>query len=158
MSRIKIQTIIVFLLALFVTPFGSSESKQDPDFHIYFLDVGQGDAAVVLCGDAAIIIDGGDSQYSSYIFSFLHNTIKIDHIDVMIASHPHVDHVGGLAAALNACTVDIIYSPVIDYDTKAWNSVKKYAQIQGTPIVIPNAGDEFDLGKMHIQFLGPLHF
>ena len=104
-----------------------------------------------------MIIDGVDSQHSSYIYSFLHNTIEVNHIDVMIASHPHMDHVGGLAAALNACNVDLIYSPVLDYDTKAWNSVKKYAEIQGTPIVVPDAGDEFDLGELHVQILGPLH-
>lgn len=104
-----------------------------------------------------MIIDGGDSQHSAYIYSFLHNTIEINHIDVMIASHPHMDHVGGLAAALNACYVDLIYSPVLDYDTNAWNSVKKYAEILGTPIVVPDAGDEFDLGEVHVQILGPLH-
>ena len=138
-------TIFIALLVLFNFSFTSSEAEQNSDLHIYFLDVGQGDAAVVLCEGYAMIIDGGDSQHSAYIYSFLHNTIEVNHIDVMIASHPHMDHVGGLAAALNACYVDLIYSPVLDYDTKAWNSVKKYAEIQGTPIVVPDAGDEFDL-------------
>ena len=150
-------TIFIVLLVLFNFSSASSEAAQDSDLHIYFLAVGQGDAAVVLCEGYAMIIDGGDSQHSAYIYSFLHNTIEINHIDVMIASHPHMDHVGGLAAALNACYVDLIYSPVLDYDTKAWNPVKKYAEIQGTPIVVPDAGDEFDLGELHVQILGPLH-
>ena len=157
MSRIKMFTIFIVLLVLFNFSSASSEAAQDSDLHIYFLDVGQGDAAVVLCEGYAMIIDGGDSQHSAYIYSFLHNTIEVNHIDAMIASHPHMDHVGGLAAALNACYVDLIYSPVLDYDTKAWNSVKKYAEIQGTPIVVPDAGDEFDLGELHVQILGPLH-
>lgn len=104
------------------------------------------------------MVDGGPSSASQFIFSFLRNTLQIDHIDTMIATHPHADHVGGLAAALNACSVDVLYTSEINYDTKAWQSVLKYAEAQGTPVVIPSPGDSFDLGSGSVEILGPLWY
>ena len=125
---------------------------------IYYLDVGQGDSAIITCDDEILMIDGGDSGQSQFIYSFLRNTLDVDHIDVMIATHPHADHVGGLAAALNACSVDVLYASEIDYDTDTWQSVLQYANEQGTQIIIPVAGDEFSIGEAHVEILGPLWY
>ena len=123
---------------------------------IHFLDVGQGDAAIVLCDGDAMMIDGGESKYSQFIYSYLRKTLGLEYLDVMIASHPHADHVGGLSAALNACIVGVLYTSETDYPTKAWNNVMKYAEAQGTPVVIPMPGDIFDLGGAEVEILGPL--
>ena len=150
-----------FLLFAFLI-FGSSLSAHAESsaegLHIYFLDVGQGDAAVIICDGEAMIIDGGDSKHSSYIYSFLRNTLELEEIKIMIASHPHADHVGGLAAALNACPVGVLYTPVIEYDTKTWESVLKYAEAQGTPILIPEPGEELALGNATVTILGPIWY
>lgn len=128
------------------------------DLYVHFLDVGQGDAAIVIADEAVMMIDGGDAKHSSLIYTYLRDTLKIDNIDVMIATHPHADHAGGLSAALNACTVGVIYTPEIAYDTKTWNNVLRYAEAQGTPVIIPMPGDEFDLGGATVEILGPVWF
>jgi competence protein ComEC len=71
----------------------------------------------------------------------------------MIATHPHDDHIGGLAAVLNAVPVDVIYSPVTNWNSKAWDSLFKYASAQGTLIVIPQEGDSFLLGSATVTIL-----
>lgn len=124
-------------------------------FEIHFIDVGQADAAVIICDNEVLMIDGGNSEDSDLIYSYLKNTLKLSHIDYMIATHPHEDHIGGLSAALNACSVGIIYSPVTDYDSKAFRSFKKYALLQGLDFVIPNVGDSFSLGSATVRFLSP---
>lgn len=129
-----------------------AESK----FEIHFLDVGQADAAIIICDDAVMLIDGGNSGDSSLIYSYLKNTLEIEHIDYMIASHPHEDHIGGLSGALNACTVGKVYSPVLDYDSKAFRSLVKYTTKQGKTLTIPTPGDTFSLGSAEVQILGPL--
>ena len=131
-------------------------AHADNALQIYFLDVGQGDSSILICDDEVMMIDGGDPSQSQFIYSFLRNTLALDHIDVMIATHPHADHVGGLSAALNACSVDVLYTPVIDCDSDTWQSVLKYAEEQGTPIIIPEPNDEFKLGKSDVKILGPL--
>ena len=150
-----------FLAFLILPLFFASPSYADileDGLHIYFLDVGQGDAAVILCDGEAMMIDGGDSKHSSFIYSFLRNTLELDEIEIMIASHPHADHVGGLAAALNACPVGVLYTPLLDYDTKTWQSVIKYAEAQGTPILIPEPGDQLSLGDSTVEIIGPIWY
>ena len=65
-------------------------------FTVYFIDVGQADAALIVCDGASMLIDGGNAADSSLIYSFLQKR-GIDHLDYIIATHAHEDHVGGLA-------------------------------------------------------------
>ncbi len=146
----KITTLILILLFL--------TSTATAELTVHFLDVGQGDAAIVLCDGEAMMIDGGESKYSQLIFSYLRKTLNLSYIDVMVASHPHADHVGGLSAALNACQVGVLYTPEADYPSKTWDSVLKYADAQGTPVIIPMPGDVFDLGGATVEVLGPLWY
>ena len=153
--RVSFMVIVSMALSLMVG-FGVAETNSGLEVH--FLDVGQGDATLVLCDGEVLMIDGGDSKASQFIYSYLRNTLEITHIDGMIATHPHADHAGGLAAALNACSVDVLYTSVTDYDTKTWQSVLKYADAQGTPVVIPFPGDSFELGSATVEIIGPLWY
>ena len=121
------------------------------DLSVHFLDVGQGDAALVICDDEAMLIDGGPPSASQLVYTYLREHTQA--ISVMIATHPHDDHIGGLAAALNAVPVDVIYSPVTEWDSKSWQSLEKYADAQGTPIVVPSEGDVFSLGGATVTVL-----
>lgn len=147
---------MIMLLASAMFPFATAE--WDSGLFAYFLDVGQGDSTVIVCDGEVLMIDGGPSSASQFIYSFLRNTLQINHIDVMVATHPHADHVGGLSAALNACAVDVLYTSEINYDTKTWQSVLKYADAQGTPVVIPFPGDSFEIGGATVEVLGPLWY
>lgn len=121
------------------------------DLSVHFIDVGQGDAALVVCDGEAMLIDGGPASASQSVYSYLRQ--EVDSLSAMIATHPHDDHIGGLSAALNAVPVDVIYSPVTNWDSKAWHSLKKYASDQGAPIVIPQEGDSFPLGNATVTIL-----
>lgn len=145
--------VLVFILALLLLVIPATA-----ELAIHYLDVGQGDAAIVLCDGEAMMIDGGESKYSQFIFAYLRKTLNLEYIDVMVASHPHADHVGGLSAALNACQVGVLYTPEADYPSKTWDSVLKYANAQGTPVIIPMPGDEFELGGATVEVLGPLWY
>lgn len=127
------------------------------ELQVHFLDVGQADAALVLCDNATMLIDGGNKGDSSLIYAYLkkHN---VTHLDYIIATHAHEDHVGGLAGALNFATVGIAYCPVTEYDTKAFANFKKYLEKQNVEITIPSAGDSFTLGSASIEILAPINY
>lgn len=133
-----------------------SFAEETEGLRIYYLDVGQADAAVILCEGESLMIDGGNAADSSFIYSFLTKTLHMKHLNYMIASHPHEDHVGGLAGALNACIVDTLYTPTMEYDTRAFQSMMKYAHQQGTSIIVPHPGDSFTVGSAQVTFLAPL--
>ena len=61
------------------------------------LDVGQGDAILIQGGGKTVLIDAGDG--SSPIVDQLRQ-LGIRHLDLIVASHPHADHIGGLTDVL----------------------------------------------------------
>lgn len=131
-----------------------TELPQNSTFEVHYLDVGQGDCSLVLCDGHAMLIDGGEASESSKVYAYLQQH-GVSHLDYMVASHAHSDHIGGLSGALNYATVDTAFCPVTDYDSKTFNSMIKYLDKQGIDITVPSAGDEFMLGSAHVQILSP---
>lgn len=147
--------ILTAVMAMFL--FMVDIASANEEFAIHFIDVGQADAAVILCDDEVLMIDGGNAEDSGLIYSYLSNTLGIEHIDYMIATHAHEDHVGGLSGALNACTVGTVYSPVTEYDSKAFESLVKYVHEQGLELTVPSVGDMFNVGSASVQILSPAY-
>ena len=147
-------TLICILIAGLVAPLLQSESQlpEGSSFQVHFIDVGQADAALILCDDMAMLIDGGNSADSDLIYTYLkkHN---VKHLDYIVSTHPHEDHVGGLSGALQYATVGIAYSPVTSFSTKAFNNFKSALSQQGVTLSVPSVGTRFDLGSATCQIL-----
>lgn len=128
---------------------------ENADFTIHFIDVGQADSALVICDNRAMLIDGGNVADSDLIYTYL-KKLNVQHLDYIICSHAHEDHVGGLSGALNFASVGKVFAPVISYDTRAFSNFVKYVEKQNTSITIPSSGDEFFLGSAKVTILGPV--
>lgn len=129
---------------------------SERDFAVYFVDVGQGDAAVVVCDGKTLVIDGGTDEGGDALCTYLRNTLQPAQIDYMIATHPHADHIGGLPDVLKAYTVKKLYSPVDVYDSRTFERMAQYAADQGLSITVAQAGQSFSLGRAKVEFLAPL--
>lgn len=128
--------------------------SENSSFEVHYIDVGQGDCSLVLCDGEAMLIDGGESSESSKVYSYLRNH-GIDHLEYIVATHAHSDHIGGLSGALNYATVDVALCPVTSYDSKTFDSFVKYLGQQGVSITVPTAGSTFTLGSASVTILGP---
>lgn len=126
---------------------------EDSTFTIRFLDVGQGDATLIECDGHYMLIDGGNKDASSKIYSVLEES-EITHLDMIIGTHADEDHIGGLAGALNFATADLIFCTTNEYDTEAFKDFLKYAEQNGGGIKIPEIGDSYPLGSANVTILG----
>lgn len=120
---------------------------------VHFIDVGQADAIVINC-DNHYMIDGGNSEDSSLIYSYLKDQ-NISYLDYVVCAHAHEDHVGGLSGALSVAKVEQVFAPVTAYDSKAFNSFLKYVKQQGLEITIPTTRFSHILGKRHTPVFCP---
>ena len=135
---------------------GNTGATQAGTLTMTWLDVGQGDAAVIQCGGQSMLIDGGKPEKSSYIYAWLQQH-GLSYLDVIVATHVDADHIGGLSGALNYASVGTAYCPVTTGTTETFQSFVKYLAQQGKQITVPTAGETFPLGGAQVQILGPLH-
>lgn len=138
------------------TATGNIGTAQAGTLMVTWLDVGQGDAAVIQCGGQSMLIDGGKPEKSSYIYAWLQQH-GLSYLDVIVATHVDADHIGGLSGALNYASVGTAYCPVTTGTTETFQSFVKYLAQRGKQITVPTAGETFALGGAQVQILGPLH-
>ena len=140
--------ILIWILVFVLLPLSALA-----DLQVYFLDVGQGDSTLVICDGESMIIDGGPASASEFLYAFIRDTLKLEHMDYVISTHPHEDHVGGISAVLNAVPVDLILSPLTEWNSKKFESMKSLASKQGAPIIVPDEGDTLRLGGATVTVL-----
>ena len=81
------------------------EIQPSQNLTMSFIDVGQGDSIlVILPNTKTLLIDGGERQSSGKVLSTLQE-YGLSYIDVIVATHPHADHIGGLIDVINTVNV-----------------------------------------------------
>ena len=135
------------------TPVTPPEEPQKSSFSIQFINVGQADAALIECDNRYMLIDGGNVADSDVIYTIL-NRKNITKLDIVVATHAHEDHCGGLPGAFQVATADLTLCPVTSYDSKAFENFKRYANEKGNGIVVPEVGDVYQLGTAKITIIG----
>lgn len=128
-------------------------SIEDTDFSITYIDVGQADAALIECEGHSMLIDGGNRDDSDRLYTILEDR-GISYLDLVIATHAHEDHIGGIPGALTYASAGTILTPVTDYDSAIFSTFMDSAQKSGAEIVIPAAGDVYSLGSAQVTILG----
>ena len=137
-------------------PVTTTITPENSTLVVHFIDVGQADAALVLCDGHAMLIDGGNSADSSLIYAYLQNQ-NVSTLDVVVSTHAHEDHVGGLAGALSYAQAKVVYSPVASHDSSAFRKFAQKVSDQGLTITVPSPGAVFTLGSATCTIIGPIN-
>lgn len=131
----------------------AAPASVDAPLSVVFLDVGQGDAALVGFRGHWMLIDGGGRESSQKIYAVLKQR-NITHLDMVIASHPHEDHIGGLSAAFQLADAERVLCPVETYNSKSFENLSRYAREKSTGITVPAPGDVYTLGEAKVEIVG----
>ena len=116
-------------------------------------DVGQGDGLVLNAGSGtAVEIDAGPDPV---LIDRCLSGLGVREIALLVLTHFHLDHVGGIAGVYHERRVRrLLVSPLADPVSGA-EIVKREAAQYGTPIASAPVGDAFDIGRVHLDVLGP---
>jgi competence protein ComEC len=123
---------------------------------VYFLNVGQGDATYIktAAGDD-ILIDGGKNEAGPVVVDYLHQ-LGVDDLEVMIATHPDADHIGGLDTVLHSFKVKAVYAPKVSHTTDTFKDFLLAVKDQGLKINEAKAGVSLSLAEVSAHFVGPV--
>ncbi len=161
------KAILVLLLLFALYLFNAYNEKQNADFYdtyvalpnamaVHFIDVGQGDAALVMLpGGERILIDAGTNDSEMALLAFL-DRHAVTEIDYAIFTHPHEDHIGGADQILDAYTVHHVILTEADAPNSTYHRMMDGIEANGSVIHKAAIGDTYTVGAAEITLLGPL--
>lgn len=109
-----------------------------------------GDAILVTSPDGAtMLIDAGITACGAHLDEYL-NRLGITKINYAVATHPHIDHIGGYLTILNTKTVEQLFMVQIPHSTSTYQNFMSLIRRRSIPYKYLQAGDSFQLGA-HVQ-------
>ncbi|MBQ8928498.1 MAG: MBL fold metallo-hydrolase [Oscillospiraceae bacterium] len=136
-----------------------SITVSDADFQVHMIDVGQGDAVLVIADGNAMLIDAGEPEAAGTVCAYL-EAQEVGRLTYAVATHMHADHIGGMARVLTWCGAGALLEPGFPEDLTPTNTVyERYLDAigeSGTKVRTLYAGDSFRLGSADVQVLGPV--
>jgi competence protein ComEC len=116
---------------------------QDGILHVHFIDVGQGDAIFIQTPVKNILIDGGDR--GDTVVNYLKG-LGINQLDLVVGTHPHADHIGGLINVLQSIPVKEVIDPSVVHTTKTFEDYLTIIDEKDIKFTEGRSGMQRDLG------------
>lgn len=131
------------------------EIPEGSNFQVHFIDVGQADCALIICDGKAMLIDGGNEENGEDVVAYLRQQ-GIEELALVVGSHAHADHIGGLDHVLNAFDTEEVWYPEYRHGIVNEEMFLEAAEKQGITVYQPDPGTTYTLGSAVCQVLGPL--
>ncbi|WP_255488076.1 ComEC/Rec2 family competence protein [Ornithinibacillus hominis] len=145
-TRILSYFLIFFLI--FAIDSVPVQSHQAPKMEVHFINVGQGDSIYIKTPNKKhILIDGGPPMAGKKVVRYLKG-LGIDKIDLMIATHPDRDHIGGLPAVMKEFKVKEILDSGKLHITRAYANYINEVRKQEIPLKVAKAGKELPIDTL----------
>ena len=152
--RLPRKALVVGLALLPLLVWSGALSAGPPStLTVRFLDVGQGNAALLTSpGGVTMLVDGGPdpAQVATELVA-----LGVKRLDLVVASHPHADHVIGLPSVLARIPVALLLEPGCRDDSPDREALKEAATSEHITVRRPRAGDVMTLGDVRLEFLSP---
>ncbi len=144
-------------------PEDTGESHKSDFFNsplcVSFIDVGQGDCALISCNGINILVDGGEAENSSAVIKYLEDN-EIDYIDCYILTHPHSDHIGAAISILNNTECGKVFTTYFSEfnipTSSLFENLIDAIYENGVELVTVDAGDKYTFGDVEIEIIAPI--
>jgi competence protein ComEC len=136
--------IILLLLPAFVSA----------DMSVTFIDVGQGDAELINADGEFMLIDAGPQENDAAVLDCLQEN-GVETISLLVGTHPHEDHIGGMADVLNQYDVEEIMMPRVMSEIKAFEDLLLAVQSKNMSITSPVPGTIYAVGNAMVTVIAP---
>jgi len=118
---------------------------------VHFIDVGQGDAILIDYGTYEMLIDGGRwGDCAAYVPNYIDGALE-----VMVATHPDADHIGGLGEILDILDVEQIWLNGDEASTQTYTDFMAKVNTEGAQVHQAQRGDQISLGALTFDILHP---
>lgn len=134
------------------TPSPAAPALVPSELKVHFIDVGQGDSILIDFGETEVLVDGGDR--SPGVVAYLKRYVD-GPIEVMVATHPHADHIGGLIAVLANFTVGDIWLNGDASTSQTYSEFISAVNAEGAEVHVAKRGDQIKTGSLILDILNP---
>ncbi len=135
---------------------------ESGNVRLTFLDVGQGDAALVETTDGrAMLIDGGSASDTYDVGRMAVAPLLWDRgirrLDVVVATHPQQDHVGGLAFVVDKFEVGEFWTSGVRREVAFLQRLENVLAVRGVPVrSVSSADEDVSMGNCVVRVLNPV--
>jgi competence protein ComEC len=123
---------------------------------VFFVDVGQADCIFIHTpNNLNMLIDAGNREDYPQINRFL-QTQNVTRLDVVVATHPHEDHIGSMEEIIRNFQIGKLYMPKVSTTTRTFEGLLQAIRIKGLKVNVAKAGVKIDLGPgFTSEFIAP---
>jgi competence protein ComEC len=148
-----ISIIILFIISLILA--GIIWHGKNQELKIIFLDVGQGDATLIMQGSKQILIDGGPS--GQILMEKLGRYVPFwdREIEMVIATHPDQDHIEGLLAVMKNYRVDALLETTVQSESQLYQKYEELITQKQIQKVSASVGMRIKLDQAEMEILSP---
>jgi competence protein ComEC len=123
---------------------------QPQELIVYYLDVGQGDSILIDYGLTEVLIDGGDRSPG---IAHSISSIVDGELEVVVATHPHADHIGGLIDVLSRYEVSEIWYGGESTTSKTYADFVSGVQAENAEVNVAKVGDVITIGDLSFKVM-----
>ena len=143
------------IIATEATPTQAPTEPPLEGLTVHFIDVGQADCALLECDGEYAIIDAGYPERADKVVEYMAG-LGVEALDLLVATHPHGDHIGGLPTVLDAYPVETVWSSELPFSNDYTRSFQNAVALRRVPLTVSEIGDVFELGDATITVIGPV--
>ena len=161
-NNLKKYVILILLLSSFFYTFFSYVQKNffqvsNHNLRFHFIDVGQGDSSLIITPKGkTILIDAGDEAHAKKVVSYIREQ-GIEKLDLVIATHPDADHIGGMDKVIKNFDIGVFAMPDASAKTNQYKQIQRELKAKKMKATRLYQGDEVQIDDdIDFEILSPV--